>query len=143
MAEVEGAGDPDSVYARLGGAAAVRALVDRFYALMDERPAAAGIRRLHPADLRPSADNLYKFLSGWFGGPPLYVREKGHPRMRMRHAPFAIGPAERDQWLACMRQALHEQVADPPLRAAIERAFVGMAEHMVNRVDPARSETGT
>jgi hemoglobin len=133
MTDEEGAVAADSVYARLGGAPAVRALVARFYALMDERPEAAGIRRLHPADLQRSADHLYKFLSGWFGGPPLYVREKGHPRMRMRHAPFPIGPAERDQWLACMRQALHEQVADPALRTAIERAFAGMAEHLINR----------
>jgi hemoglobin len=132
MAEDDIAIDPDSVYARLGGAAAVRALVDRFYALMDARPEAAGIRRMHPADLQRSADNLYKFLSGWFGGPPLYLREKGHPRMRMRHAPFAIGPAERDQWLACMRQALADQVADAPVRESIERAFVGMADHMIN-----------
>ncbi len=133
MAEGDIAIDPDSVYARLGGASAVRALVDRFYALMDQRPEAAGIRRMHPTDLQHSADNLYKFLSGWFGGPPLYLREKGHPRMRMRHAPFAIGAAERDQWLACMRQALREQVTDAALRAAVERAFVGMAEHMINR----------
>jgi hemoglobin len=137
MADDDGAIDPGSVYARLGGADAVRALVDRFYALMDERPGAAGIRRLHPDDLRSSADNLYKFLCGWFGGPPLYLREKGHPRMRMRHAPFAIGRAERDAWLACMREALHAQVADPALRTAVERAFAGMADHLANRADPA------
>ena len=58
------------------------------------------------------SDSLYKFLSGWFGGPPLYIRERGHPRLRMRHAAFAIGPAERDQWMLCMHQALTEQVAD-------------------------------
>ena len=128
--------DPDSVYARLGGEPAVRALVDRFYALMDELPQAQAVRRLHPRDLQRSADSLFKFLSGWFGGPPLYIRERGHPRLRMRHMPFAIGRAERDQWLLCMRQALHEQVADIPLRAAIEQAFVGMADHMVNRAEP-------
>jgi hemoglobin len=128
--------DPDSVYARLGGEPAVRALVDRFYALMDELPQAQAVRRLHPRDLQRSADSLFKFLSGWFGGPPLYIRERGHPRLRMRHMPFAIGRAERDQWLLCMRQALHEQVADVPLRSAVEQAFVGMAEHMINRAEP-------
>jgi hemoglobin len=128
--------DPDSVYARLGGEPAVRAVVDRFYALMDELPQAQAVRRLHPRDLQRSADSLFKFLSGWFGGPPLYIRERGHPRLRMRHMPFAIGRAERDQWMLCMRQALQEQVAEIPLRAAIEQAFVGMADHMVNRAEP-------
>ena len=124
--------EADSVYARLGGEAAVRALVHRFYALMDQLPEAQGLRQLHP-DLERAADSLFKFLSGWFGGPPLYVRERGHPRLRMRHLPFAIGAAERDQWMLCMRQALAEQVADEKLRAAVEHAFDGMAEHMINR----------
>jgi hemoglobin len=121
-----------SVYDRLGGEPAVRALVDRFYALMDQLPEAQGLRRLHP-NLERAADSLFKFLSGWFGGPPLYMRERGHPRLRMRHLPFAIGAAERDQWMLCMRQALAEQVADDQLRAAVEHAFAGMAEHMINR----------
>ncbi len=112
--------DPDSMYARLGGEVAVRALVERFYALMDQLPQAQAVRALHPPDLQRSADSLFKFLSGWFGGPPLYMRERGHPRLRMRHMPFAIGSDERDQWLLCMRQALHEQVADGALRAAVE-----------------------
>jgi hemoglobin len=127
--------DPDSVYARLGGEAAVRALVERFYALMDQLPQAQEVRALHPPDLQHSADSLFKFLSGWFGGQPLYIRERGHPRLRMRHMPFAIGGAERDQWLLCMRQVLREQVTDSALRAALERAFVGMADHMVNRAE--------
>lgn len=125
--------ESDTVYTRLGGEAAVRALVERFYALMDQLPEAQDLRRLHPPSLERSADSLFKYLSGWFGGPPLYVRERGHPRLRMRHLPFAIGPAERDQWLLCMRQALAEQVADERLRAAVEHAFAGMAEHMINR----------
>lgn len=127
---------PNSVYERLGGATGVRSLVDRFYAVMDTLPEAAHIRQLHPESLTGSADSLFKFLSGWFGGPPLYMRERGHPRLRMRHMPFAIGSDERDQWLLCMRQALHEQVADGALRAAVEQAFVGMAEHMINRAEP-------
>lgn len=122
----------DSVYARIDGAPAVRALVERFYALMDELPEAYTVRRLHPESLAGSADSLFKYLSGWFGGPPLYIQERGHPRLRMRHAPYAIGAIERDEWMLCMRQALAEQVADPALRAAIEQAFTGMAEHMVN-----------
>jgi hemoglobin len=130
----------DSVYARLGGAPAIHALVTRFYELMDELPEAYTVRRLHPDSLAGSADSLFKFLSGWFGGPPLYVRERGHPRLRMRHAPYAIGPVERDEWLLCMRQALAEQVADEALRSAVERAFVGMAEHMVNTGSAGHAE---
>ena len=127
------AGPPsDSVYTRLGGEPAVRALVDRFYQLMYQLPEAQGLRRLHP-DLPRAADSLFKYLSGWFGGPPLYVQERGHPRLRMRHLPFAIGAAERDQWLLCMRQALAEQVADERLRAAVDNAFTGMAAHMINQ----------
>lgn len=123
----------ETPYARLGGETGVRALVDRFYALMDTLPEARGVRALHPPRLDRSAELLFKYLSGWLGGPPLYVREHGHPRLRARHLPFTIGPAERDQWLRCMRQALAEQVADPALRAAIERALADLAGHMVNR----------
>jgi hemoglobin len=122
----------ESPYTRLGGEPALRALVARFYALMDELPEAYRVRRLHPDSLAGSADSLFKFLSGWFGGPPLYIRERGHPRLRMRHFPFAIGPAERDEWLLCMRQALAEQVADEALRAGMLRAFTDMAAHIVN-----------
>lgn len=129
--------DPGSVYARLGGAAAVRALVDRFYALMDELPEAWTVRRLHPDSLAGSADSLFMFLSGWFGGPPLYIRERGHPRLRMRHAPYSVGPVEREEWLLCMRQALQEQVADEALRAALQKAFDDMATHLLNTEGPA------
>lgn len=124
--------DTPSVYDRLGGEPAVRALVERFYALMDELPQAQAVRRLHPPSLAHSADSLFKFLSGWFGGPPLYIRKRGHPRLRMRHMPFAIGPAERDQWLLCMRQALAERVPDERMRALVDGAFTDMADHMVN-----------
>lgn len=123
---------PDSVYLRLGGEQAMHTLVDRFYALMDELPEAWSVRCLHPESLAGSADSLFKFLSGWFGGPPLYINERGHPRLRMRHAPYAIGIAQRDEWMLCMRQALAEQVRDPVLHATVLRALGDMADHMVN-----------
>jgi len=122
----------ESVYARLGGEDGIRSLVGRFYALMDELPEAHTVRGLHPESLTGSADSLFMFLSGWFGGPPLFASARGHPRLRMRHAPYAIGPIERDEWLLCMRQALVEQVPDELLREAIWQAFVGMADHLVN-----------
>jgi hemoglobin len=125
-------------YEALGGADAVRGLVDRFYDLMDELPETYGLRQLHPADLTGSRQSLFEFLSGWFGGPPLYIEKKGHPRLRMRHMPFAIGPAERDQWMLCMRTALEEQVSDEALHQGVLNAFVQMADHMVNVAPPPR-----
>ena len=125
-------------YEGLGGADAVRRLVDRFYDLMDELPETYGLRQLHPADLTGSRQSLFEFLSGWFGGPPLYIEKKGHPRLRMRHMPFAIGPAERDQWMLCMRTALDEQVSNEALHQGVLNAFVQMADHMVNVAPPPR-----
>lgn len=123
----------ESLYTRMGGADAVRALVDRFYDHMDTLPEASVVRGLHPDDLTESRDKLYWFLSGWAGGPPLYVMRKGHPRMRARHMPFAIGPAARDQWLMCMDRALEEEVPDPMLRDQLAGAFRRIASHMQNR----------
>ena len=122
-----------SHYEILGGEAAVRALVDRFYDLMDSEPEAATIRALHPEALAGSRDKLFKFLSGWLGGPPLYVEEFGHPMLRARHLPFPIGDAERDAWMRCMRQALKEQVTDGLLRDQLIGAFQRTADHMRNR----------
>jgi hemoglobin len=87
---------PEAPYDSLGGNAAVRRLVDRFYDLMDSVPEYYVIRKLHPADLAGSREKLYLFLSGWLGGPPLYAEKYGHPMLRARHLPFAIGLAERD-----------------------------------------------
>jgi hemoglobin len=125
-------------YDALGGADAVRRLVDRFYDLMDELPETHGLRQLHPTDLTGSRQSLFEFLSGWFGGPSLYIEKKGHPRLRMRHMPFAIGPGERDQWMLCMRTALDEQVGDEALHQGVLNAFVQMADHMVNVAPPPR-----
>jgi len=124
---------PQSHYDLLGGETAVRKLVDRFYDLMDSQPDAAAIRALHPDALAGSREKLFKFLSGWLGGPPLYVQEFGHPMLRARHLPFAIGEAERDAWMRCMRQALEEQITDPLLRDQLIGSFQRTADHMRNR----------
>ena len=124
-------------YELLGGKDAVRDLVHRFYQLMDELPEAYGVRKLHPQDLSGSEEKLFMFLSGWLGGPQLYIQRHGHPRLRARHLPFPIGGAERDQWLLCMRRALDEQVKDAPLRDALFRALSDVADHMRNRADTA------
>jgi hemoglobin len=120
-------------YDLLGGEAAVRALVDRFYDLMESLPEAAAVRALHPQDLSGSREKLFKFLSGWLGGPPLYVQEFGHPMLRARHLPFPIAEAEREAWMRCMTQALEEQVADPLLRSQLIGSFQRTADHMRNR----------
>ncbi|MBW8315319.1 MAG: group II truncated hemoglobin [Hydrogenophaga sp.] len=124
-------------YEALGGAEGLHRLVDRFYELMDELPEAYAARRIHPESLAGANEALFEFLSGWFGGPPLYTEKKGHPRLRMRHVPYAIGPTERDEWMLCMRTALTEQVADEHLRVGLLNAFTQMADHMVNTGDRA------
>jgi hemoglobin len=120
-------------FEQLGGEARVRALVDRFYDLMDLEPSFAGIRALHPQDLDGSRDKLFWFLCGWLGGPDLYVQRFGHPRLRARHLPYAIGIAERDQWLACMVQAMQERAVDPTLAERLAGSFFGTADWMRNK----------
>ena len=120
-------------FAQLGGEPGVRALVDRFYDLMDLEPAYAGIRALHPPTLESSRDKLYWFLCGWMGGPNLYIERFGHPRLRARHLPYAIGIAERDQWMACMMQAMAEQGVDETLATRLAEAFFGTADWMRNK----------
>lgn len=124
---------PPSYYQRIGGAAKVRALVQRFYELMDELPEAYGIRKLHAQDLQGATEKLFQFLSGWMGGPQLYVERYGHPMLRRRHFPFSIGAEEREQWLLCMNRALSEIVEDAALRQELSAAFAKVAEHMRNR----------
>lgn len=120
-------------FEQIGGEEKVRALVDRFYDLMATLPEAAGILALHPPDLASSREKLFLFLVGWLGGPPLYVQRYGHPRLRARHLPFAIGESERDQWLLCMRQALEEHVPNEALRLHLSQAFAQLADFMRNK----------
>jgi hemoglobin len=123
-------------YERLGGAGRVRALVDRFYDLMDLEPAYADLRRVHGNDLSSARDKLTWFLSGWLGGPDLYIERFGHPRLRARHLPFSIGIVERDQWMACMNQAMVEEGIDEDLRMRLVQAFFQTADWMRNRPEP-------
>jgi len=122
-----------TLYEALGGEAVVGRLCDRFYALMDSVPHFAGIRAMHPADLGESRDKLFMFLSGWLGGPDLYVQRVGHPMLRRRHMPFAIGEAERDQWVACMTLAMEDVGIAPALRDRLLQAFFSTADFMRNR----------
>ncbi len=120
-------------YERLGGEAGVRALVDRFYDLMDSLPEAYVVRKLHPADLSLSREKLFLFLSGWLGGPALYTERYGDPRLRARHLPFAIGVPERDAWLMCMQQAMTELTVEAGLQRDLMAALTRTADHMRNQ----------
>lgn len=122
-----------TVFELVGGEPAVRALVDRFYDLMDLEPAYRELRALHPTTLDGSRDKLHWFLCGWLGGPQHYVERFGHPMLRARHLPFPIGIRERDQWMACMAQAMREGGMDPDLAGRLEKAFFGTADWMRNR----------
>ena len=119
-------------YELIGGEPAVKKLVHRFDELMEELPEAYAVRQLHPESLAGSEEMLFEYLSGWLGGPNLYIAKKGHPRLRMRHAPYAIGARERDEWMLCMTQALTEQVGDEEFRQALLNQFSELASHMIN-----------
>jgi hemoglobin len=120
-------------FERIGGEGEVRALVDRFYDLMDLEPPYAALRALHPAVLDGSRDKLHWFLCGWLGGPNHYIERFGHPMLRARHLPYPIGLAERDQWMACMIQAMEERAIDPGLAQRLTESFFGTADWMRNR----------
>ena len=120
-------------YEQLGGEDGIRRLVDRFYDLMDTAPEAANVRALHARSLKASREKLRLFMTGWTGGPPVYVEQFGHPRLRMRHFPFAIGARERDEWLWCMDHALLEHPMPEALRAHLREKLHALADHMRNQ----------
>jgi len=122
-------------YELLGGEATIRKLVKVFYETMDSIPEAWETRKLHPQDLSNAEDKLFKFLSGWLGGPDLYVQEFGHPMLRRRHLPFSISSRERDQWLLCMAHAMDALEITGPLRTYLDHAFRNTADHMRNQAD--------
>ncbi len=125
-------GEP-TVFERIGGEAGTRALVDRFYDLMDLEAAYGTLRALHPSTLDGSRDKLFWFLCGWLGGPQHYTDRFGHPMLRARHLPFAIGIRERELWMACMQQAMRESEIDEALAEQLAKAFYGTADWMRNR----------
>ncbi len=120
-------------YTLIGGETTVRALVQRFYQLMDELPEAWEVRKLHPESLASSEDKLYLYLTGWLGGPQLYTERFGHPRLRSRHMPFPVDNQVRDQWLMCMRLSLDENVADQAIRDKLYRQMADLADFMRNK----------
>jgi hemoglobin len=119
----------------LGGTEVIRKLVTRFYEVMDSDPKAAGIRALHQPDLSEAREKLFMFLSGWTGGPQLYIERFGHPMLRARHLPFPIGDEERDQWMYCMVRALHDIGVEEKLLTRFAEALWGVADFMRNKAE--------
>lgn len=122
-----------TIYEQLGGEPGVRALVERFYDLMDLEPDFQALRAAHGPSLDQARQKLFWFLCGYFGGPNHYIERFGHPRLRARHLPFSIGETERDQWVACMGRAMQDQGVPAPLLDRILHAFYGTADWMRNR----------
>jgi hemoglobin len=122
-----------SMFERIGGAAVIDRLVEAFYLRMDTLPEAKVIRAMHAPDLGPVRSVLKRYLSEWTGGPKLYSPEKGHPRLRHRHMGFAIGNAERDAWLLCMRGAMAEIISDGDARQELDAALTKLADWMRNQ----------
>jgi len=116
----------------IGGEDKVKALVERFYDLMDLEPRYAALRAAHGSHLDKARQHLFWFLCGWLGGPQHYTDRFGHPRLRMRHMPFSIGIVERDQWLACMDQAMGETGVPQDLRERLKQSFFQTADWMRN-----------
>jgi hemoglobin len=122
-----------SIYELIGGVDQIDALVDRFYDLMALEPAFEDLRAMHPADLSNSREKLKFFLTGWMGGPDIYSPKYGHPMLRARHLPFNIGLKERNQWLACMYQALEECGIDSNVAKQLEESLFNTANWMRNQ----------
>jgi len=118
-----------SVYDLVGGEEFFVQLVERFYVGVDADPI---LRPLYPQDLTESKDHLALFLIQYFGGPTTYNEKRGHPRLRMRHAPYVIGPKERDAWLTHMLAALDGAQLDKALDETVRSYFVSAAHSLQN-----------
>jgi hemoglobin len=120
---------PASLYEMIGGAEAVRSIVEAFYPKVQAHPL---LGPLFPEDIHPVMDKQYLFLTQFFGGPPLYSERYGHPMMRARHLPFEITPQRADAWLGCMRGAREEIGMEKGLREIVLQRLQGPAYHFIN-----------
>lgn len=122
-----------TLYEAIGGDDAVKKLCQRFYQLMDTMPEAARCRAIHPPDMSMSEEKLYDYLTGYLGGPPVYMEKYGHPMLRRRHMIAEIGEQERDEWLMCFKLAMEETIAHEKLREIIWAPIEKLAFHMQNK----------
>ena len=123
---IQTAHNPD--YEDIGGKTRIRLLVERFYHHMDALPEVRSVRAMHPADLSGSREKLYEFMSGWLGGPPLFVQKRGSPCITKAHRPFHIDETAAQQWMKCMRQAMVDVGIDANYRQMLEPAFERVAQ---------------
>ena len=135
--KIEEAGSNKSTFYELlggveNGIENIRKLVETFYDVMDTDPKAKAIRAMHPADLTSAREKLFMFLTGWTGGPQLYIERYGHPFLRKRHMPFAIDESARDQWMYCMIQAMQQLAYDDKLMKKLAEQLYGVADFMRN-----------
>ena len=117
------------------GTEKIRQLVETFYDIMETDPKAAPIRAYHAKDLTEAREKLFMFLTGWTGGPQLYIERYGHPRLRARHMPFSIGESERDQWMYCMIKAMQSLDINDKLMKNLAEQLYGVADFMRNKTD--------
>ena len=131
------ASTPQSLYDLLGGEPGatnqIRDIVEAFYDVMESDEKAKTIRQMHPADLTSSREKLFMFLTGWTGGPQLYIERYGHPFLRRRHLPFKIGEEERDQWIYCMTKGMLNLKMDDKKIKALLNALYPIADFMRNQ----------
>lgn len=120
------------IYDAIGGEAKLNELVFTFYLIMDTLEEAQGIRSQHHEDLSSAKEKLFDFLSGWLGGPQLFMQKYGHPKLRARHLPFKIGLSERDQWITCMFKAMEKVGIQEPTATILRSALFRLADHMRN-----------
>jgi hemoglobin len=136
--KIEDAGsDKSTLYELLGGDESgienIRLLVETFYDMMDSSEKATELRAIHAPDLTEAREKLFMFLTGWTGGPQLYIEQYGHPRLRARHMPFSIGETERDQWMFCMISAMHKIGIEEPILTKMATQLYGVADFMRNK----------
>jgi len=136
--EIEEAGsDKRTFFELLGGAENgtqnIRLLVETFYDIMDSDPKAKPLRDMHQPDLTSAREKLFMFLTGWTGGPQLYIERYGHPMLRKRHLPFEIGESARDQWMYCMIKAMHQLEYNEDLMKKLANQLYGVADFMRNK----------
>ena len=138
--KIEDAGSNKSTFYQLlggenGGIQKIRELVETFYDIMETDPKAAPIRAYHAKDLTAAREKLFMFLTGWTGGPQLYIERYGHPRLRQRHIAFSIGESERDQWMYCMISAMQRLKMDEKLMQKLAEQLYGVADFMRNKTN--------
>ncbi len=115
------------------GSEGIRQLADTFYDVMDEMPQAETIRNMHSANMDLIKEKLFEYLCGWMGGPPLYSAKYGTVCLTDPHKPYPIGPDERDQWLACMNEALVRIDASEELKQMLKGPMYQIADTVRNR----------